>query len=139
MEKLQKSKFVLLVGVLGVALALCAFAISGCSGGGQSNADLQKNFQGTWKMCELTEGDQVYSESDMAMLESLAGTCSLTLNEDKTGKFEYFGQSQDGTWEVKDASTATLKFGADSTECTLKDGKLTISVDSASLTFKKSS
>ncbi len=138
MERLKKSKIVLLVGVFSVLLALCAFALSGCSGNGD-NAQLQKNFQGSWKLCGLTEGSTEYSESDISLIESFGGEFSLTLNEDKTVKFVYFGETKEGTWEVKDASTATLKIGGESTDCTLKDEKLTISVDSASLTFKKSS
>ena len=139
MERIANSKFVFLLGVLSVALALCAFALSGCSGGGQDTAQIQKSFQGTWKLCGMSEGNQEYGEDDIALIESLGGECSLTLNEDKTAKFMYFGENEDGAWEVKDASTVRLKFGADSTECTLKDNKLTISIDNSSLTFKKTS
>ena len=139
MERLKKSRCFFLVGILTVALALCAFTLSGCSSGGQDDPQLQKNFQGTWKLCGMTEGDEEYSESDMALIESFGGECSLTLNEDKTAKFVYFGESEEGTWEVKDASAIKLKVSNDSTEVTLKDEKLTVSEDNVSLTFKKES
>ena len=139
MERLKKSRCFFLVGILTVALALCMLALSGCSGGGQDNAELQKNFQGTWKMCGMAEGDEEYGESDIDLIVSLGGECNLVLNEDKTAKFVYFGEEENGTWEVKNATAITLKVSNDSTEVTLKDEKLTITVDDTSLTFKKAS
>ena len=136
-KKLCESRKFLLVGVLGVALVLCMCALCACSSGGQDDAQLQKNFQGTWKLSGMSESGQEYGEDDIALIQALGGDCVLTLNEDKSMNFEYFGENETGTWEVKDASTANLKSGLDTVECKLKDAKLTIEVDGASLTFAK--
>ncbi len=122
-----------LIAVVACALALC-FALTGCD----SSADqYKKNFQGNWELSGLSEGNTTYGESDLSMLKSWGMSVSLSMNEDGTMAFDYFGETVDGNWEPKDASTVTLKILGDSVDGKLSDGVLSIEVEGASMQFKK--
>ncbi len=122
-----------LIAVVACALALC-FALAGCD----SDTDqYKKNFQGNWELSGLTEGDTTYGESDLSMLKAWGMSVSLSMNEDGTMTFDYFGETIEGNWEPKDANTVTLKILGDSADGKLSDGVLSIEVDGASMQFKK--
>lgn len=138
MKKLCVSKKILVVGIIAVVFSLCICAIGGCSGGsGQGDGQIESNFQGSWKLSGMSEGGQTYSQEDIKLIEQMGGSCSLTLNEDKTCDFEFFGETESGTWSAKDASTCTISVSNSSTDCTLKDGQLVLEADGSSLTFTK--
>lgn len=122
-----------LIAIVACALALC-FALVGCNSG---TDQYKKNFQGNWELSGLTEGDTTYGESDLSMLKAWGMNVSLSMNEDGTMKFDYFGETAEGNWEPKDASTVTLKILGDSVDGKLSDGVLSIEVDGASMQFKK--
>ena len=138
MERFKNLKEVLAFSVLAVMLALFVGALAGCSGNpSQDAAQFEKNFQGTWKLSGMSEGDEVYGDDYIALMESLGGSCTMTFNEDKSFKFAYFGENEEGTWNAKDASTCSITIGAETMDATLADEKLTCTTDDASLTFKK--
>ncbi len=124
-----------IVVALACALALC-FALAGCDSG---TDQYKKNFQGTWELSGLTEGSTTYGESDLSMLKDWGMEVSLTLNDDGSMSFGYFGENAEGTWEPKDANTVTLEIQGSSTDGKLSDGVLSFEVEGASMQFKKSS
>ena len=138
--KLSAAAKALVAGILCLLLALSVGALAGCSGGGGGGAvSPDKNFQGTWKLSGMAEGDQVYSEEDVKLIEKMGGTCSMTFNEDKTFAFEYFGENESGTWEAKDANTCSITVSGQNFEAKLNNGKLVTETDGASMTFTKQS
>ena len=138
--KANTTAWALVAGILCLLLALSVGALAGCSGGGGGGAvSPDKNFQGTWKLSGMAEGDQVYSEEDVKLIEKMGGTCSMTFNEDKTFAFEYFGENESGTWEAKDANTCSITVSGQNFEAKLNNGKLVTETDGASMTFTKQS
>ena len=138
--KASTTAWALVAGILCLLLALSVGALAGCSGGGGGGAvSPDKNFQGTWKLSGMAEGDQVYSEEDVKLIEKMGGTCSMTFNEDKTFAFEYFGENESGTWEAKDANTCSITVSGQNFEAKLNNGKLVTETDGASMTFTKQS
>ena len=113
-----------IIAVLVCAFALC-FALVGCDSGAEQ---YKKNFQGDWELAGLTEGDTTYSESDISMLKAWGMEVKLSLNEDETMVLEYFGETAEGNWEPKDATTFKMTAMGDSI-----DGE----VEGAEMKFKK--
>lgn len=131
---MKKKLAILLACALGTC-ALC-FALVGCSGGG-TTTDPAKNFTGYWEISSMTSADGTDSADTISLMKALGLTCSITLNEDKTGELNFFDEILDGTWSAKDASTATFSSGGDSIDMTLADGKLSLTVEGDSLVFSK--
>ena len=107
-----------IIAVLVCAFALC-FALVGCDSGG------------------LTEGDTTYSESDISMLKAWGMEVKLSLNEDETMVLEYFGETAEGNWEPKDATTFKMTAMGDSIDGKLADGMISIEVEGAEMKYKK--
>ena len=106
----------------------------GCDSGAEQ---YKKNFQGDWELAGLTEGDTTYSESDISMLKAWGMEVKLSLNEDETMVLEYFGETAEGNWEPKDATTFTMAAMGDSIDGKLADGMISIEVEGAEMKFKK--
>ena len=61
----------------------------------------------------------------------------LSLNEDETMVLEYFGETAEGNWEPKDATTFKMTAMGDSIDGKLADGMISIEVEGAEMKFKK--
>lgn len=124
-----------MIPLFGFVLALC-LALVGCAGAG-GGADAAKNFIGTWKLTSMEAEGEIIGEGDIALMESLGMKSSLTLNEDKTAVLTLIGESIDCTWEVTDASKATIKVEGDTADLTLAGDNLTLSSDGNKMMFVK--
>ena len=125
----MKRKMLLLVGCV---CALC-LALTGCGGG----ADAASNFVGSWKLSAVESSTEPASEEDVAFLEEMGMSCSITLNEDKTASLDLFGDVLNGTWEAKDATNATITAEGESLEMMLADGKLSLDLEGDKMVFVK--
>lgn len=126
-------RFAKLAALAAVAAALC-FALIGCGGG-----DPAKNFTGTWKLSGMTSEGEVLAGDDMAMLEAMGMTASMTLAEDGTLEFELFGEVVTGTWSADSADACTLVLAdlGGSVPAKLSGDTLTIEVEGDSMTFTR--
>ena len=122
-----------IIAVLVCAFALC-FALVGCDSEPNST---RRTSRATGSWAGLTEGDTTYSESDISMLKAWGMEVKLSLNEDETMVLEYFGETAEGNWEPKDATTFKMTAMGDSIDGKLADGMISIEVEGAEMKFKK--
>lgn len=116
---------------LATAMALC-LALAGCGGG----ADPAKNFIGTWEISSIETDGEVMGDDVIALMRSFGANCLLKLEENGTASFDMWGEIEAGTWEAKDASTATLKSADGETiEMKLADKELSLTQSGDKLVF----
>ncbi|WP_418831866.1 hypothetical protein [Paraeggerthella sp.] len=120
---------------LACAFALC-LALAGCGGGGGGH-DAGKNFVGTWKLVSSSGDGEAISEQDLALMESMGMSVTLTLSENEKAALSIFGESVEGTWQAKGADKASLTLQGETGDMTLANGKLTMSSAGATMTFEK--
>lgn len=112
-----------------------AFALTGCSGGGK---DPKANFVGSWELSGgISEGEEL-TEEYMEMFKEWGVNCILVLDEDGTGSLDLFSEVEGLKWEAKDATTASITVGKDTTDVKLEDGKLVLEEGEDKLIFTKS-
>ena len=112
-----------------------AFALTGCSGGGK---DPKANFVGSWELSGGTSEGEELTEEYMEMFKEWGVNIILVLNEDGTGSLDLFSEVDDLKWEAKDATTASITVGKDTTDVKLEDGKLILEEGEDKLIFTKS-
>lgn len=112
-----------------------AFALTGCSGGGK---DPKANFVGSWELSGGTSEGEELTEEYMEMFKEWGISCILVLDEDGTGSLDLFSEVSDLKWEAKDATTASITVGKDTTDVKLEDGKLILEEGEDKLIFTKS-
>ena len=118
------------------ALAL-AVGLSACGSGGGDGGDPAANFTGVWQL-ESMEGEESSTIEDLEMMAELDMYITMTLAEDGTLVMDFMGDTSSGTWEAKNASTASLTFDGESAEAKLDGGKIKLSQDGTTLIFVKS-
>lgn len=126
----KKSALAFLTCVLALA-----FALTGCSGGGK---DPKANFVGSWELSGGTSEGEELTEEYMEMFKEWGISCILVLDEDGTGSLDLFSEVSDLKWEAKDATTASITVGKDTTDVKLEDGKLILEEGEDKLIFTKS-
>ncbi len=112
-----------------------AFALTGCSGGGK---DPKANFVGSWELSGGTSEGEELTEEYMEMFKEWGVNIIPVLNEDGTGSLDLFSEVDDLKWEAKDATTASITVGKDTTDVKLEDGKLILEEGEDKLIFTKS-
>lgn len=119
------------------AMALCV-ALVGCAGGGTNGGgDNAATFQGDWMLSGgQNDGQELDAESIEAM-EQMGLYVYMQLNEGGNAVISLFGNSVDGTWEAKDATTVAITFEGDTADATLEGDELVLAVEGNSLKFKK--
>lgn len=126
----KKSALAFLTCVLALA-----FALTGCSGGGK---DPKANFVGSWELSGGTSEGEELTEEYMEMFKEWGISRILVLDEDGTGSLDLFSEVSDLKWEAKDATTASITVGKDTTDVKLEDGKLILEEGEDKLIFTKS-
>ncbi|MCI8425144.1 MAG: hypothetical protein HFJ72_05725 [Adlercreutzia sp.] len=121
---------------LACAFALC-LALAGCAGGTNGGGDNAANFQGDWVLSGGTSDGQELTAESISAMEEMGLYVYLQLNEGGNAVVSLFGTNVEGTWEAKDATTASLTLEGDTEDVVLQDGELVLAVDGNSLKFKK--
>lgn len=95
-------------------------------------------FTGTWQIYSMTDGETERAPEDIDKLRDMGMNVYLELNEDGTAVLNLFGSEDEGSWEPKTATTAsvTLSSGA-AVEMTISDDKLSMKENDNVLTFSK--
>ena len=89
-------------------IALC-LVLAGCaSGGAGGGADAAKSFIGDWKLVGMEENGESTSSEDIALMEQMGVTVTLSFKEDKSCALSVFGEETSGTWEAKSPSEAAM-------------------------------
>lgn len=110
-----------------VVMACMSFLLLGCS-------KKESKFVGNWTIESMGVEGQMLNVADLGGDESLAA--SITVNKDGTLSMSMADESNDGTWEDK-GGKVTMTIDGDTVDVTLEDDKATISIDGATLVFKK--
>ncbi len=118
------------------AVALCV-ALAGCAGGGTAGGNDNANFQGNWVLSGGNAQGQEMTPESIEAMEKMGVNVYIQLNEGGNAVISLLGDSVDGTWEAKDATTVALTFEGDTTDAKLEGDELVISVEGDSLKFKK--
>lgn len=130
----RKPSKTLLLGMMAVLVAL-AIGLVGC--GSQEEPDYTKNFSGEWTLTSLVENGEKTTEKELKAMKSWGMTFSLTLNEDKTATLDILGEKLEGTWEPKDATTATVTMDNQDVDAILDGDELTLKQDDEQMTFER--
>lgn len=100
--------------------------------------DPKANFVGSWELSGGTSEGEELTEEYMEMFKEWGVNIILVLNEDGTGSLDLFSEVDDLKWEAKDATTASITVGKDTTDVKLEDGKLILEEGEDKLIFTKS-
>ena len=119
--------------ILGLVLAL---GLAGCSGGGTSSTSGDE-FVGVWNLSSLT-GDEVPSTDDLALLEEMGMSISLTLMEGGDAYFDFLDEVSEGTWVAKSSEEVLLTLDGEKLTAKRDGDTLTIADDDVEMVFTKS-
>jgi len=128
---MKKYRILIIAACVAVVASL---ALVGCFGG-KGKADAA--WVGNYKLVEMAENGEVTGADDLATLEALGLTVTLSMNEDHTAVLDMFGETMSGTWEAKSTSAGTLTMQNQKIDLSLSNGRLTMSQNGTSLTFQK--
>ncbi|MEG2006222.1 MAG: hypothetical protein RR186_02095 [Raoultibacter sp.] len=90
--------------------------------------DSAKNFIGSWKLDSMQSGNTTLPAETIEKM-GYKDLYDLELKEDNTASITISGFTVLGTWEVKDATTATVSYSNNTSEMTYKDGKLSMGIN----------
>ena len=121
-----------LITVLAATFAIL-FVLAGCSS--KYSGDYTKNFVGDWKLVEVDESGRVATEDDLSMAEAYGISVGLTVNENGTFTFSYFGEEDTGEWSARSATEAEFVIEGQPANASLTDEKLSIEQDGTKLVF----
>lgn len=118
-------------------IALC-LVLAGCtSGGAGGGADAAKSFIGDWKLVGMEENGEATSSEDIALMEQMGVTVTLSFKEDKSCTLSVFGEEMPGTWEAKSPSEAAITIEGQTVVATLANEVLTLEDDGTKMMFGK--
>lgn len=117
--------------VLALVVALGSTLVA-CGGGGEVDV------VGDWKLSSMEEDGEVTSEEDLAMLEEMGMSISLSFTADNKVTMDMFGEIMEGTWKSVDGSTVDITFEGETAQAKVADGKITMEEDGAKMVFSKS-
>lgn len=118
-------------------IALC-LVLAGCaSGGAGGGADAAKSFIGDWKLVGMEENGESTSSEDIALMEQMGVTVTLSFKEDKSCALSVFGEETSGTWEAKSPSEAAITIEGQTITATLANEVLTLEDDGTKMMFGK--
>lgn len=130
-------KFLGILVACAAAFALC-MGLVGCGGtAASSDAPDAATFVGSYELASMeSDGSQV-GEEDLALAKSLGYEVGLELKEDMTFSINVFGESIDGTWEVKSADVLTFTIDGQSVDATVDGDTVVLTENATSMTFTK--
>ena len=118
-------------------IALC-LVLAGCaSGGAGGGADAAKSFIGDWKLVGMEENGESTSSEDIALMEQMGVTVTLSFKEDKSCALSVFGEETSGTWEAKSPSEAAITIEGQTITATLANEVLTLEDNGTKMMFGK--
>ena len=118
-------------------IALC-LVLAGCaSGGAGGGADAAKSFIGDWKLVGMEEDGEATSSEDIALMEQMGVTVTLSFKEDKSCALSVFGEETSGTWEAKSPSEAAITIEGQTVVATLANEVLTLEDNGTKMMFGK--
>ena len=118
-------------------IALC-LVLAGCaSGGAGGGADAAKSFIGDWKLVGMEENGESTSSEDIALMEQMGVTVTLSFKEDKSCALSVFGEETSGTWEAKSPSEAAITIEGQTVVATLANEVLTLEDNGTKMMFGK--
>ncbi|MDY3970560.1 MAG: hypothetical protein SOY95_07995, partial [Atopobiaceae bacterium] len=118
-------------------IALC-LVLAGCaSGGAGGGADAAKSFIGDWKLVGMEEDGEATSSEDIALMEQMGVTVTLSFKEDKSCALSVFGEETSGTWEAKSPSEAAITIEGQTIVATLANEVLTLEDNGTKMMFGK--
>ena len=118
-------------------IALC-LVLAGCaSGGAGGDADAAKSFIGDWKLVGMEENGESTSSEDIALMEQMGVTVTLSFKEDKSCALSVFGEETSGTWEAKSPSEAAITIEGQTVVATLANEVLTLEDNGTKMMFGK--
>ena len=123
MKKFTKFLSLMLVDIMAMG------CLSACGKGGS------KDNTGVYKLLSMSsESEGNYTEAQVKQLEEAGLAMYIELKKDKKVSLFMYEYEQTGTCDDKE-----ITIDGDSAEYTVKDGKLTVSVQGMEMKFKKSS
>ena len=118
-------------------IALC-LVLAGCAtGGAGGGADAAKSFIGDWKLVGMEENGESTSSEDIALMEQMGVTVTLSFKEDKSCALSVFGEETSGTWEAKSPSEAAITIEGQTVVATLANEVLTLEDNGTKMMFGK--
>ncbi len=123
------------------ALVVLCLAMVGC--GSVTQEDYRPNFTGVWELDSMVSDGEQTSGDEIELVKAFGMNVFLILDEDGSCKLNLFGRElYTGTWEATSASEGSLKLTDEddtsmSGDLTMADDKLTMSSESNSITFVK--
>lgn len=121
------------VALLASMFAL-VLALAGCAQGG---GDASKNFIGDWKLVGMEEGGEVTSSEDIALMEQLGMSVTMSVKEDKTLTLSVLGEEMSGTWEATSGTEATATIDGQKASMKIANDVLVLEQDGAKMSFEK--
>ncbi len=119
-----------------IALILCALVICGtlaaCGSGGSTSKGAK--MVGYWEATEVTADGETLTEDDIKTLKEMDLLCILYLSEDGKATLDLFGEIEETTWDIENA---TLTVDTINATLELKDDTLTFSDENNKVVFKK--
>lgn len=108
----------------------------GILGGFTSLFNDKYNYVGKWELVGLTEGDETYSEAQLAALTDNGLIVSAEASEDGTFKLVTFGAETVGAWQTGFTGD-TVTLDGESSSLSIEDGLLVIKSSTSEMRFKR--
>lgn len=143
LPEITKRRLYIMKRIVSIALVVLMVAalFVGCSSNSVDGVYRIKTVNGKELKTYLTEElggteDQIEALLKMAGIDSLEDYMTITLNQDGTVKAAMMGEESEGTWKL-DGEKLTLTVDGEATECTYKDGKITVDMDGETMVLGK--
>lgn len=119
-----------------IACILCTLIMCGmltaCGTGGSASKGAK--MVGYWEATEVTADGETLTEDDIKTLKEMDLLCILYLSEDGKATLDLFGEIEETTWDIENATITVDTINAN---LELKDDTLTFSDENNKVVFKK--